>query len=77
MAPLLTLMIAVVSLLVTIALHLLIAMVVYTDANRVDTRQFELQISPALWTLAALIGGVTVLALYWVMYHSTLRRDRS
>ncbi|HEX3659389.1 MAG TPA: hypothetical protein VGG64_06695 [Pirellulales bacterium] len=59
----------------TIVVHVALAMAVYDDANRLDTGRVQpLAISPTVWTLTALLGGLPAVAVYWVIYHSSLRR---
>ncbi|HEY5316268.1 MAG TPA: hypothetical protein VIK18_27310 [Pirellulales bacterium] len=59
----------------TIVVHVALAMAVYDDASRLETGRLQpLAISPTVWTLTALLGGLPAVAVYWVIYHSSLRR---
>ena len=59
----------------TIVVHVALAMAVHDDANRLDTGRMQpLAISPTVWTLVTLLGGLPAVAVYWVIYHSSLRR---
>ncbi len=59
-------------LIATAVVHCLFAAGVYRDAAR---RVAAPEFGPAwLWTLATLLGGVPIAAIYWAMHYSTLRR---
>lgn len=51
------------------AVSIILAVVVYRDATRLQTTIF---MGPGIWCLATLVGGVVTMALYWAMHHSRL-----
>ncbi len=62
--------------LATIAIHVVFAVGVTQDAIDLRHRGVATSlVSPAWWTLVTLFGGVFVAALYWLIHHSTLRRE--
>lgn len=62
-------------LVLTFLVHLFCAIGVARDSNNFTRQQIPTQIiSPPVWVMASLLGGIIVLALYWAMHHSTLAR---
>ena len=54
--------------------NLLFALGVLRDANRTQDQGREpLFVSPTVWFFGVLFGSFLVLALYWLMHHSSLR----
>jgi len=55
--------------------HVGFALNVLKDGDEIRSRGSEpLFAGPALWSLATLLGGVFVAAIYWLVNHSTLSR---
>jgi hypothetical protein len=54
--------------------HISFAFSIYTDIEDrfVSTRHKSYLVGKFTWTLATLLGGVFVAAIYWVMHYSTL-----
>ena len=58
-----------------LVINIALAMLIHADAHRIETSCIPPVIAPWIWTLATLFGGIFVVGLYWVMYHSTLRKS--
>lgn len=58
----------------TAIVHLAFASAVFKDAQRNKNRVFVL---PGVWYIATLLGGVFVVAVYWVMHHSSLNSSNT
>ena len=55
-------------------INLLFALGVLRDANRIQDRGSEpMFVGPTVWFFGVLFGSFLVLALYWLMHHSSLR----
>ena len=56
--------------------HIMLAVGVNRDAQHtLEKGGYTYFVSPAIWSLAVLVTGVLGVGVYWVMHHSTLRRD--
>lgn len=68
------LLIGVVVLLGSLAVHIALALAVRSDAAQLrDHRLGPVFLGPSLWGVAVLLGGVLTAGLYWIIHHSTLR----
>ena len=62
---------------VTAVIHIAFAMAVYRDAEERSRRGVAPTfVNGAIWGLTTLLGGVFTAAIYWIIHHSTLRRER-
>jgi hypothetical protein len=58
--------------------HLLFAGAVAKDCGTLRKQGLKpILVSPATWAFTALLGGVWVGSLYWLLHHSTLTRISS
>jgi hypothetical protein len=57
--------------------HLAFAYGVFMDADLMKRRisRDTRFVSPILWTLGTLLGGIFVAGVYWIIHHSTLNPD--
>lgn len=57
-----------------IVVHIFFGLAVYRDAQALERQQRVklFFVTDGIWGLAALIGGILTVAIYWAMHHSTL-----
>lgn len=58
--------------LLTAIVHVCFGVAVYLDAKRLPRK--PILVPPVVWSLAAILGGLFVAAVYWVIHHSHLNR---
>ncbi|NNM58544.1 MAG: hypothetical protein HKM04_01860 [Legionellales bacterium] len=60
---------------ITVLLHILFAGAIAKDAGRLAKQGFPtFLVSGITWAFATLIGGLSVVALYWLIHRTTLTR---
>ena len=73
MAPLL----ALVWMVVVVVVHVSFSVTIFVDASALARKRgYTTFVSPIIWSLAALMGGVLAVLVYWIIHHSSLNRDR-
>lgn len=55
-------------------LHLAIGLRIWANAIDIGTARFPPNIAPWIWGFSAVIGGIFVAGLYWLIYYSALQR---
>ena len=60
-----------------LVVHIAFALGVWLDVQRMTAMEKRSTFAAGgfIWTLAVLVGGVFVLTVYWLIHHSTLRRE--
>ena len=59
-----------------VIVHIVLAMAVWQDGKRLDRDgRPTFFVDPFFWALMTLMCGLLVVLVYWLMHHSTLRRD--
>uniref|UniRef100_A0A7C2P483 Uncharacterized protein n=1 Tax=Schlesneria paludicola TaxID=360056 RepID=A0A7C2P483_9PLAN len=53
-------------------IHIAFAVAVYRDADQLSLSRRLMFVSPGIWSLATLVGGLFAAAIYWAMHHSRL-----
>jgi len=60
---------------INVVLHLIFASGIAKDVGNLNKRSIPTQmIAGYAWVIATAIGGILVLALYWLMHHSGLAK---
>ena len=52
-----------------------LAVAIFADASTIGTHRLPLGIGPWLWAWATLVAGIIAVGIYWLIYHSSLRRE--
>ena len=56
--------------------HIVLAMAVWQDGERLDRDgRPTFFVGPLFWAFMTLMCGLLVVLVYWLMHHSTLRRN--
>ena len=63
------------SIAIVIIVHISFAVAVFRDATRLPASHKPISVSPIIWFLAILLGGIFVTTLYWIMHHSRLNQS--
>ena len=59
-----------------VIVHIVLAMAVWQDGERLDRDgRPTFFVGPFFWAFMTLMCGLLVVLVYWLMHHSTLRRD--
>lgn len=56
----------------TITIHIAFALAILKDATKLYGQGQLQYVSPGLWGVATLFGGMVTAAIYWTMHHSRL-----
>ena len=65
------------SIVIIIIVHIGFATAVFRDATHLPASRKPISVSPIIWFLAILLGGIFVTTLYWIMHHSRLNQSIS
>ena len=60
---------------IVIIVHIGFAMAVFRDATRLPASRKPISVSPIIWFLAILLGGIFIATIYWIMHHSRLNQS--
>ena len=67
--------VAICSVVIIIVVHINFAVAVFRDATNLPASRKPISVSPIIWFLAILLGGIFVTTLYWIMHHSCLNQS--
>ena len=67
--------VAICSVVIIIVVHISFAVAVFRDATNLPAPRKPISVSPTIWLLATLIGGIFVATIYWIMHHSRLNQS--
>lgn len=57
-----------------VLVHIIFAFAVYRAADRFAKTRNTIFVSPVMWFLATLVGGVITAGIYWAIHHSRLNQ---
>jgi hypothetical protein len=60
---------------IIIVVHISFAVAVFRDATSLPASRKPISVSPTIWFLAILLGGIFITTLYWIMHHSCLNQS--
>ena len=60
---------------IVVIVHISFAIAVFRDATSLPASRKPISVSPVIWFLAILFGGIFVTTLYWIMHHSRLNQS--
>lgn len=60
---------------IVVIVHIGFAIAVFRDVTRLPASRKPISVSPIIWFLAILLGGIFVTTLYWIMHHSRLNQS--
>ena len=67
--------VAICSVVIIIVVHISFAVAVFRDATSLPASRKPISVSPTIWFLAILLGGIFITTLYWIMHHSRLNQS--
>ena len=67
--------VAICSVVIVVVVHISFAVAVFRDATSLPASRKPISVSPTIWLLATLLGGIFVVTLYWIMHHSCLNQS--
>ena len=67
--------VAICSVVIIIVVHISFAVAVFRDATSLPASRKPISVSPTIWFLAILLGGIFITTLYWIMHHSCLNQS--
>ena len=60
---------------IIIVVHISFAVAVFRDATSLPASRKPISVSPTIWFLAILLGGIFITTLYWIMHRSCLNQS--